>query len=347
MTSDKEFSITEFPNLPAVADLPVDAGALPLDMLATTEEPVVLRGLVDHWPVVRMAQTSDEALLNYLLKFDEGTVVPVSAGSPSLGGRIFYNHDYNGPNAERGTAKLSEVLMQISEHGAKPSPPLIYLASASVGDCLPGFREENDLQFEPYSPLVSIWLGTRTRIAAHNDLPLNVACVVAGERRFILFPPDQLANLYVGPFELTPAGRPISFVDFEKPDLEKFPRFSEALKAATVAELSPGDALFIPSMWWHHVEATGSFNALVNYWWRTVPSFLGTPQDVLNHAMLTIRDLPETEKEIWRDIFDYYIFRNSADIVDHIPEHIRGILAPMNEERARSVRAFLLNRLNR
>ena len=51
------------------------------------------------------------------------------------------------------------------------------------------------------------------------------------------------------------------------PDFARFPRFAKALEVAQVAELSPGDAIFIPRDWFHHVEALDRFNVLVNYWW--------------------------------------------------------------------------------
>ena len=321
-------------------------GVLPQDV-AGGNEPVLLKGFVDHWPMVAAAKISHQAVHDYLRSFDAGAVVPVSAGSPALDGRVYYNEAFDGFNAERGNAPLGEVLERVASHADDPKPPLIYLASSGVDQTLPGFREQNDIDVGVPDPLASVWIGLKSRIAAHNDLPRNVACVAAGRRRFTLFPPDQTTNLYPGPFELTPAGRPISLVDFAKPDLERFPRFKDAMDTAQVAELGPGDALFIPSMWWHHVEAFGGYNVLVNYWWRTVPSYMGTPQDVLNHAMLTIRDMPYAEREVWRHLFDHYVFGPPDQATDHIPAHARGILAPMNEETARRTRAFLLNRLNR
>jgi oxalate decarboxylase/phosphoglucose isomerase-like protein (cupin superfamily) len=51
------------------------------------------------------------------------------------------------------------------------------------------------------------------------------------------------------------------------PDFDKFPRFADALDSAEEAELSPGDAIFIPRDWFHHVESLERFNILVNYWW--------------------------------------------------------------------------------
>ena len=77
--------------------------------------------------------------------------------------------------------------------------------------------------------------------------------------------------------EHTPSGQTISLVDFAQPDLQRFPKFAQALEHAVVAELGPGDALFIPSMWWHHVESLSDFNLLVNYWWIDSHQALGSP----------------------------------------------------------------------
>ncbi len=315
--------------------------------ITQAKEPLILRGFVSHWPVVKAAAESDQALRSYLARFDRGAVVPISVGKPETDGRVFYNADFSGFNVDHGSSSTAKVFDQILTHGAAPNPPLIYMASVTVDDCLPGFRTDNDVDFGDVDPLASIWVGTKTRIAPHNDLPLNIACVAAGRRRFTLFPPDQIDNLYIGPIEVTPAGRPISLVDIANPDLDRFPRFADAMAAALQADLEPGDAVFIPSMWWHAVEAQDSFNVLVNYWWRTVPAFYGTPDDVLNHAMLSIRGLPDNERESWRTLFDHYVFRGSDESVAHIPRSALGILGPMTSEAARRVRAFLLNRLNR
>ena len=111
-------------------------------------------------------------------------------------------------------------------------------------------------------------MGNRAVVGPHNDHPDNIACVIAGRRRFRLFPPEQFANLYIGPLELNPAGRPVSFVSVNAPDLARYPRYARALEASREAELEPGDAIYIPSMWWHSVESLEPFNLLVNYWWE-------------------------------------------------------------------------------
>jgi oxalate decarboxylase/phosphoglucose isomerase-like protein (cupin superfamily) len=58
--------------------------------------------------------------------------------------------------------------------------------------------------------------------------------------------------------------------------MNRFPRFQQALEAASVAGMEPGDAIFVPSMWWHHVESLASFNILVNYWWTPTAAGKGS-----------------------------------------------------------------------
>jgi hypothetical protein len=100
-------------------------------------------------------------------------------------------------------------------------------------------------------------------------------------------------------------------------------------------------------MWWHQVEALDDINILVNYWWTTVPEFLGAPSDALLHAMLSIRGLPKPQKDAWRRFFDYYIFEADALTHQHIPESALGRLGAMDETRAKRARALLLNQLKR
>jgi hypothetical protein len=239
------------------------------------------------------------------------------------------------------------VLDEIARHRSEPRPPAIYVGSTTVDTCLPGFRDENDLNFGDRQPLVSVWLGNRTRIAAHHDLPDNIACVTVGHRRVTLFPPSELANLYIGPLDFTPAGQAISLVDFARPDYGKFPRFAEALKSAQVAELGPGDAIFIPSMWWHHIEALDNLNVLINYWWRQSPSFMDSPMNALMLAIMSVRDLPDEQRKAWQNLFKHYVFEVDERTADHIPKTARRVLAPLDAESARELRARLLQKLNR
>ncbi|MFC0679852.1 cupin-like domain-containing protein [Lysobacter korlensis] len=324
----------------------VDADALPDEVLTSTR-PVVLRGLAAGWPAVQASRASRGAGIDYLRRFDAGSTVAAMVGAPEIGGRFFYNEDLSGFNFHMERPALLAMLDTLASHLDDDAPPALYVGSTTVDACLPGFRAANDFGMGGRNPLVSIWLGNRTRIAAHHDLPDNLACVVAGRRRFTLFPPEQVANLYIGPLDLTPAGQAISLVDFAQPDLQRFPRFAQAAEHAQVAELGPGDAIFIPSMWWHHVEALDAFNVLVNYWWRQSPAYMDTPMNALMLALMTVRDLPPAQRSAWQALFQHYVFEADENTAAHIPEPARRVLGPMDETRARELRARLLKRINR
>ena len=325
-------------------------GCKPNDIPAsifTSTVPLVLRGLVEDWPIVQQGKHSTTCASDYLRQFYQGIPVTVAVGESSTNGRIFYNEEFNGFNYQSYKVNLNQVLDNIEKHQNDTSPPTIYVASTLVDRWLPGFRLANDLSLSCEDPLVSIWIGNRSRIPAHYDLPDNLACSVVGRRRFILFPPEQLANLYPGPLDWAPGGQSISLVDFHQPDLCKYPRFEQAMKAAQITELGPGDALFIPSMWWHHVESLDSLNVLVNYWWRQSPAYMSTPINTLHHALLTMRDLPKEQKQAWQGMFEHYIFNSDETTNSHIPEHAQEFLAPLNHTLARKIRALLLSKLNR
>jgi hypothetical protein len=324
----------------------IDPRQLP-DEILTSTQPLVLRGLVADWPIVRADLASPAASAAYLRKFYRDATITAGLGKADIGGRFFYNDDLSELNFKLVRAKLDSVLDEIEKHRDDPTPPALYVASTTVDTCLPGFRAENDLGFGGRNPLASVWIGNRTRVAAHFDLPDNIACVAAGHRRFTLFPPQALPNLYVGPLDFTPAGQAISLVDFAQPDLATFPRFAEAIKQARVAELGPGDALFIPSMWWHHVEALDSFNVLINYWWRQSPDYMDSPVGALMMAIMCVRDLPREQRDAWRAHFDHYVFDADEATFAHVPAAARRMLAPMDEDMVREVRAKLLKRLNR
>jgi hypothetical protein len=331
-------------------DIPVrevhgcDPANLPQEILTSTK-PLILRGLVEDWPVVRSALSSPTEALSDIAQYYQGRPVSLFLGEPEMGGRFFYNEDLSGFNFLQMEANLVDVFAKLVEFQQQERPPTFYVGSTAVDRWLPGFKQNNDLALGDLNPLHSIWIGNRSRVAAHFDFPSNIACCVLGRRRFTVFPPEQLSNLYIGPMDLTPAGQQISLVDFADPDFEKFPKFSEALATAQIAELNPGDALFLPGMWWHHVEALDAINILVNYWWTPSPAFLGSPANALTHAMLAIKELAPEQRRAWQTLFNQYVFEQEDKDVTHIPASARGRLGEIDGTTARRLRAELLNNL--
>jgi hypothetical protein len=312
------------------------------DEIVPAGEPVLLKGLVSDWPAVRAGRDSPEAMADYLLGFDSGQAIETILGTPEIGGRFFYNDDMSGLNFTRKPRKLAESLRELLEFGERDEPPSIYVQSVPVDAFLPGFARDNSLACVGANAPPRIWIGNRVTVQTHFDLKENVACVVAGRRRFTVFPPSQTPNLYPGPFELTLSGPPVSMVRFDAPDLERYPRFREALAQARYADLEPGDALYIPYFWWHHVQAHDGLNVLVNYWWNDANADLGSPFDAMLHAILSVRDLPERQRAAWQTMFEHYVFGAGGDATAHLPATARGILGEHDKETRKTIRKILL-----
>lgn len=308
-------------------------------------EPVVLRGFAANWPAVRAGGSLAEAQA-YLARFDRGAIVEAFIGRPGIKGRFFYADDMRGFNFDRRKVRLGDALRFIESAPPGRERPAIYVGAAAVPDCLPGFAEENANPLVPPGLAVPrIWIGNETVVSTHFDLSDNIACVVAGRRRFTLFPPDQLPNLYIGPLDHTMAGQPASMVDLANPDLQAFPKFAEALRHARVAELEPGDAIYIPTLWWHNIEALSPFNILVNYWWDDQPAGAGSPFEAMVHAIHAIRALPPAQREAWRGWFDHYVFGEAP--APHLPPEQRGILGESTPGLRQRLRQFLMRGLGR
>ncbi len=314
------------------------------EMVLGSSVPLVLRGLVADWPATQVASKDANNLCDYITSFDRNLPLTVYRGDPQIEGRIFYNDDFTGFNFDRLKMPLCDVLEALAVANSSPEPsPSFYVGSTMIDHWLPGFREDNDLALDSLEPLVSLWFGNQSKVAAHYDFPNNVACNVAGRRRFTLFPPEQADNLYVGPIDLTPSGQAISLVDTTNPDLSKYPNYELALESGFYAELTAGDAIYIPSMWWHHVQALDDFNVLVNYWWRSTPAYLGAPANALMHSVMTMSGLPSEQKKVWKEIFARYVFNDDLDNFDHIPEHARGALDGVDEKAAKAIKARLVH----
>jgi hypothetical protein len=329
-----------------------DARTLPVAALIAEGRPAILRGIGRDVPLVAAGLEGPGAAIAWLKQFDGGRPVTAYRGDPAIGGRFGYTPDCTALNFVRERGSLSAYLDELRDRLGDPAAPAIYIGSTDIDQYLPGLRGQAALPFgDPelveHPPLVSIWIGNRTTASAHYDMSNNIAVTLVGRRRFTLFPPDQVANLYPGPLDPTPAGQVVSMVDFDAPDFARHPGFADALAAAEVAEMEPGDALIYPALWWHRVEALDPFNAMINYWWNTSPRFMDTPQNTLLHGLLSLRDRPDHEKQGWRALFDYYVFGASERPAAHLPEAARGDLAPMDTQRARRLRGELLRRLNR
>ncbi|BCD99903.1 cupin-like domain-containing protein [Marinagarivorans cellulosilyticus] len=330
----------------------INPSTIPTEIIQLNE-PVIIKQLVKDWPLVKASRKSDRAVIDYLNRFYNGRPTVVCKLKPEAKGRLFYDDSLSQLDYSSYRGRIDETLEAIYQGFQEDCPHDYYIASNIISTHLPRLRDENDIQVprqvdDGVDPeTVSIWLGSSTVASCHYDALDNIACCVAGKRRFTLFPPDQIDNLYPGPLEPTPGGQVVSLVDFDNPDFEQFPKFRDAINTAQVAELEPGDALFLPSMWWHHVQSLAPFNVLVNYWWNDAPRYMTSGMNALYAAMLGIRDKPKHEREAWKHVFDYYIFNGANNATSQIPSEAQGLLGNLDELSARKLRALLINKLNR
>jgi hypothetical protein len=330
----------------------VSPQSIPFDELFSQHQPVILKNLVKDWPLVKAGKVSPNKVMEQLEQHDSQRGTLVYKGGPEIKARFGYNSSCTGFNFTSERSTIPEVFAQIRKQMTEDEHDYLYINSLRLNEGFPALSESHQLSFEHQAfdnnqPVAKIWLGTESVAAAHFDQPNNIACCVLGKRRFTLFPPEQVDNLYPGPLTPTPGGQVVTLADLSHPDFERFPRLKTALANAYIVELEPGDGLYYPSMWWHEVEALDRFNAMVNFWWMSAAPHLGNPTDALLHGMMSIRDRPANEKQAWKALFDYYIFADPKQVTRHLPAESHGALATMDDTLARRLRAMLRNNLNR
>lgn len=327
----------------------VDLRTLREEIIAP-DRPAVLKGLVKDWPIVRAGAQSPGALLEYIRARDLNHPVRVLVGSPDIKGLYFYRDDMVGLNFEYAYQPFNAVFATILSCLNQSDPPAVYTGATAVDENFPEIGRENTLallseHLTDRPARAWLWLGNAVTAATHYDNMDGINCIIAGRKRFTFFPPDQFPNLYIGPLDLAPGGQPTSLVKVCAPDLKRYPRFAQALAVAQTVDVEPGDAVFIPNLWWHNVESLEPLNLSMNYWWLEGPSGGAEPFAALAHGLLAITPLPASDRELWRKMFDHYVFQSSGDPVPYLPADRRGMLGPLVPAVEGYLRAHLIRSL--
>ena len=292
-------------------------------------KPLVFRGLVANWPLVKMAKDSDAALFDYLKTHDTGHPQNSLIGKSEDKGHFFFSDDLRGQNYRYETETLSTALDKI----LSDRQTIRYIQSIQSAEHCPHIARDNAMPLIEANVSPRFWIGGKTVVQTHFDLSENIACLVAGHRKVTMFPPEQLKNLYPGPLETAPGGTPVSLARVEAPDFDKYPRFEDALNTALTTELLPGDALYIPPGWWHRIEALAEINMLANFWWTAPGGMNGSPYGVMAHAMMAFSDMPPAYRTLWKNIFEYFVFREHGDPMGHVDNPVRGLLGGIPADR--------------
>ncbi len=321
------------------------------DMLPAYE-PVVMRGVVRDWPLVAQGRAGLKPCLQYLMGFDSGQPVDAVLARPDPTRAFSYKPGLDGFNFIHDKRPYAALFEQLWRYSQFPEPPSLAAQSALVEEALPGLERANAMPLLDGGVAPRIWIGNRATVPAHFDDSHNIACVAAGRRRFTLLPPACAPLLYLGPPDYAPTPAPISVVpDLHRVDLARFPLVREALAQAVVAELEPGDAVYIPPLWFHQVEALAPhLNILMNYWWRP-DAALGRRDDLhlaaMRLAMLALRHLPDGEREGWQALFGHYVFGARGADLAHLPEGQRYLFGELDAAADAAIRKDIEGLLNR
>lgn len=107
-----------------------------------------------------------------------------------------------------------------------------------------------------------MWLsGDDVRPPIHYDEDHNFFVHVSGKKRFVLYPPWEYPKMYVFP-RIHPRWHK-SQVSFDTPNLSKTPKYQQV--KAYEAVLSPGEVLYVPPYWFHHVQSISKCVSLATW----------------------------------------------------------------------------------
>lgn len=255
--------------------------------------------IADGWPLIAAGNAGPEELVEAICAMDSGEPAELMVGQPDIGGRFFYNDDLSGFNFSRQKAQLSQLARELLRVAEFDAPPALYAGATSTAAHAPQFDATHRLPagFAMPDGKSRLWLGNAAQVATHFDVSPNLAIVLAGSRRFTIFPPSATGDLNVGPLHITLAGPPVSMVNPLNPDLSQYPRYKQAYAVGATALLQPGDAIYLPALWWHHVVASQPVSLLANYWHQDAKH--GGPFLAFIHALWAVRDLPPAHRAAW------------------------------------------------
>eukprot|EP00116_Pleurobrachia_bachei_P004936 sb/3465198/ len=206
--------------------------------LVQAGKPFVMRGVIDHW--IALSKWTPQYFVD---NFGDRTV-PVEVGSA-----------YTSAN---WTQKLMTMEKFVKEHMCSAANSVGYLAQFDLFHHIPSLR--NDIAPLDYISLFSensvdqCWFGPAGTVSPlHHDRYHNLFCQIHGHKRFIMF--DRVEGMA--------AHESVLLSNTSQLDVE-----SDFIKEqAWYVEVGPGDVLYIPIHWWHHVRSL-SVSFSVSQWWQ-------------------------------------------------------------------------------
>lgn len=199
------------------------------------QRPVVMENLSADWPA-RQNWT-----LDYFKEKAGAIVVPLYDGKPAKG-----NQKSHGPAMK---IKMREYI-DILKAGPTDLRMFFFNLLQNSPELINDFKYP-DLGVKFFKKLPVLFVGGEGgKVVMHYDMDLanNFHFNFAGEKKVLLYSPEETRYLYKVPYSIVS----MEIIDMDDPDLKKYPALAKAKGFETV--LKHGEALFIPSKWWHFIK---------------------------------------------------------------------------------------------
>jgi ribosomal protein L16 Arg81 hydroxylase len=202
--------------------------------------PGLFKGAVEHWPAM---QWTPRSLVDVI---GADTIVEIQQGRDATG-----DYELESANLKRNT-RFGDFVERVEHEEtndcyltannlalvSNPFRPL----TQDVGTLGDGYLEGDRIDYRMF-----LWLGPKGTVTPlHHDKSNNVFIQIYGRKRFRLIPAIEVPYMYNHLGVFTP-------IDFFDPKPEQYPLYQRTGIIDVIVE--PGDFLFIPIGWWHHVVA--------------------------------------------------------------------------------------------
>lgn len=241
------------------------------------QHPVVLENISADWPATHKWD------LEYFKDKAGEIEVPLYDSKPAKG-----RQKSHGPASRMKFAEYIEIL----KAGPTDLRMFFFNLLQNCPELVNDFKYP-DIGVKFFKKLPVLFVGGEGgKVVMHYDMDLanNFHFNFAGEKRVILYSPDQTKFLYKVPYSIVS----MEIINMDNPDFKKYPALTKARGFEVI--LKHGECLFIPSKWWHFIKYESPC------------------------LSLTLRSLPRNPKKIIEVLNNLLFIRN----YDNIMRRIKG-----------------------
>jgi len=197
-------------------------------------KPVILSNVMQDWPAV------DKWSFDYIADQHGDIEVPVYSSKPA-----------SGKQHQHAAAKVLplKTYFNMLKAGENDLRMFFFNLLQNAPSLLKDFTYP-DIGIKFFKRLPVLFVGGKgAKVQMHYDIDYAhlLLCHFGGKKKILLIPPEQTPYMYRVPYSFSS----LFDVDFSAPDFSKYPAL-EKLNGYT-AELSHGDALYIPPGFWHYI----------------------------------------------------------------------------------------------